>query len=112
VILLLAILLAVFALSPPWSIIVLAVGCVLEVVEITVLRQWSKRMGRRMKVTTGAEAMVGRVAEVTEECRPRGAVRVNGELWEARCEAGAARGDNVVVDEVEGLMLVVSPKTD
>ena len=35
---------------------------------------------------------------------------LNGELWEARCAAGAARGDEVVVDEVDGLTLVVSPK--
>lgn len=111
-ILLLAILLAVLVLDPPASIVVLVVGCVLEVVEITVLRQWSKRMGRRAKPTTGAEAMVGKLAEVAEECRPRGMVRVNGELWEARCEAGAARGDTVVVDAVDGLVLVVSPRTD
>jgi membrane protein implicated in regulation of membrane protease activity len=112
VILLLAILLAVLVLDPPASVVVLAVGCVLEVVEITLLRQWSKRMGRRAKPTTGAEAMVGKTAEVAEECRPRGTVRVNGELWEARCEAGASPGDRVVVDEVDGLTLVVSPKAD
>lgn len=111
-ILLLAILLAVLVLEPPASVVVLVVGCVLEVVEIGVLRQWSKRMGRRSKPTTGAEAMVGKLAEVVEECRPRGTVHVNGELWEARCEAGAARGDRVVVEAVDGLTLVVSPRTD
>jgi membrane protein implicated in regulation of membrane protease activity len=112
VILLVAILLAVFVLSPPWSIVVVIAACVLEVGEIAVLRRWSKRIGRRTQATTGSEAMLGMVAEVTEECRPAGMVRLGGELWEARCEAGAARGDRVVVDAVDGLTLVVSPKPD
>lgn len=108
-VLLLAILLVVFLLAPPWSIIVLVVGLVLEVVEIFFLRRWSKRIDRKTKVTTGAEAMVGQTAEVVEECRPLGTVRIGSELWEARCEAGAAPGDQVTVERVEELTLVVKP---
>ena len=110
-ILIIAILLAVFLVPSPWSIVVLVVACVLEAGEIAVLRRWSKRIGRRTKDTTGAEALVGKVAEVTAECRPAGMVRLDGELWEARCEAGASRGDSVVVERLDGLTLVVSPKT-
>ena len=101
-ILIIAILLAVFLVPSPWSIVVLVVACVLEVGAIAVLP----------KDTTGAEALVGKVAEVTAECRPAGMVRLDGELWEARCEAGASRGDSVVVERLDGLTLVVSPKTD
>jgi membrane protein implicated in regulation of membrane protease activity len=36
-------------------------------------------------------------------------VRLDGELWEARCDQGAARGDSVVVERLDGLTLVVSP---
>ncbi|HEY7603420.1 MAG TPA: NfeD family protein [Gaiellaceae bacterium] len=108
-ILIIAILLAVFLLPSPWSIVVLVVACVLEIGEIAILRHWSKRIGRRTKATTGAEAMVGKVAEVTQECRPSGMVRLDGELWEARCAAGASRGDRVTVEWVDGLTLVVSP---
>jgi membrane protein implicated in regulation of membrane protease activity len=85
---------------------------VLEVGEIAVLRNWSKRIGRRTEATTGAEALVGKVAEVTQDCRPTGMVRLEGELWEARCEEGASRGDAVVVERLDGLTLVVSPKFD
>jgi membrane protein implicated in regulation of membrane protease activity len=109
VILIIAILLAIFVLPSPWSIVVLVVGCVLEVGEIAVLRNWSKRIGRRTTATTGAEALVGKVAEVTQDCRPTGMVRLDGELWEARCEAGAARGDSVVVERLDELTLVVAP---
>jgi membrane protein implicated in regulation of membrane protease activity len=112
VILIIAILLAIFLVPSPWSIVVLVMACVLEVGEIAVLRHWSKRIGRRTKATTGAEAMEGKVAEVTQDCRPTGMVRLDGELWEARCEAGASRGDSVVVERLDGLTLVVSPTTE
>lgn len=111
-ILIIAILLAIFLVPSPWSIVVLVVACILEVGEITLLRRWSKRIGRRTKATTGAEAMTGKVAEVTDDCRPVGMVRLDGELWEARCEAGASRGDSVVVERLDGLTLVVSPATE
>jgi membrane protein implicated in regulation of membrane protease activity len=109
-ILILAILVAVLFLESPWSIVVLVVGCILEVGEIAVLRRWSKRIDRRTAKTTGSEAMIGQPAEVVEECQPVGTVRVNGELWAARCPEGAARGDTVRVKGVDGLTLVVSPR--
>jgi membrane protein implicated in regulation of membrane protease activity len=56
------------------------------------------------------EALVGRIAEVVEPCRPRGTVKLDGELWEAVCEAGADRGEEVVVRAVERLRLVVAPR--
>ena len=41
---------------------------------------------------------------------PVGTVRVNGELWAARCAEGAASGETVRVNGVDGLTLVVSPR--
>ena len=55
------------------------------------------------------QTLVGRTATVTQACRPRGQVRVGGELWEARCDAGADPGDSVSVIAVERLTLVVEP---
>jgi membrane protein implicated in regulation of membrane protease activity len=109
-ILILAIVVAVLFLDSPWSIVVIVVGCLLEVGEIAFLRRWSKRIGKRTTATTGPEAMIGREAEVVEECRPVGTVRVNGELWAARCSEGAQRGDTVRVNGVDGLTLVVTPR--
>ena len=42
-------------------------------------------------------------------CRPTGQVRLNGELWEATCEAGADVGDETVVRAIDGLALIVDP---
>jgi membrane-bound serine protease (ClpP class) len=109
VILLLLILLVVFAsVAPPWSIVLILLACLLEAVEIVLLRRWSKRLDRRTKRTTGAEAMIGQPAEVMEACRPNGTVQLRGELWEARCEEGAETGETVRVESVEGLTLVVA----
>jgi membrane-bound serine protease (ClpP class) len=57
----------------------------------------------------GAEAFVGREAEVLAPCRPWGRVRLDGEDWAARCAAGADAGARVRVVEVERLTLVVEP---
>ena len=109
-ILLIAILLVAFVVGWPWGVVVLAVGCILEAGEVVFLRRWSKRIGRRTKATTGPEAMIGQQAEVVQECRPAGTVRINGELWEARCDAGAGAGQTVDVKRVDGLTLVVAPR--
>jgi len=50
------------------------------------------------------------VGVATSRCRPRGRVRVRGEIWQAVCDDGADRGDPVVVEGVSGLTLQVRPK--
>jgi membrane-bound serine protease (ClpP class) len=109
VVLLLAVLLVVFAPVPsPWNVVIIGVACVLEVVEIVVLRRWSRRLDRRTKKTTGPEALIGAPARVIQACRPDGMVHVHGELWEAHCDSGADIGDTVRVKSLDGLRLVVA----
>jgi membrane protein implicated in regulation of membrane protease activity len=108
VILVVTILVVVLAGVPsPWNAILIVAACPLEVVEVVVLRRWSKRIDRRTRPTTGAAAMIGDTAEVVEACRPKGLVQLNGELWQARCDAGADPGDTVEVEAIDGLVLVV-----
>lgn len=104
-ILLLSLLLGVFVLEEPWNWVVVAVGATLEIAETGLFVWWSKRR----KAAVGTETLVGRRAVVSVDCRPHGQVRVAGEIWQARCDAGADVGDAVVVREVRGLMLVVEP---
>lgn len=104
-ILLLAIVLAVFVLASPWGVV--AVGAAL-VVEAGEAWFWWWLTSRR-RPAVGAEAMLGQTATVVVPCRPLGQARIHGELWQARCEAGADAGDRVRVDGIEGLTLVVTP---
>ena len=108
-ILLLAILLAAFALSSPWTIVVIVIGCILEFFEIRFLLAWSRRLDRRTKPSTGEEGMIGKTAQVVDPCSPRGTVRYAGELWEAESDGVTRAGDSVRIDAVEGLVLRVSP---
>ena len=103
-----AILLAVFVLPRSWGIVAVAGAIVLEVAEAGFW--W--RLSRRRKPQVGLEAMVGLRAVVASACRPRGRVRVRGELWQARCDAGADAGEAVIVRAVDtdGLSLVVEPE--
>jgi membrane-bound serine protease (ClpP class) len=60
-------------------------------------------------VATGADLLIGTTATVIGECRPKGQVRVRGEIWEARCAEGASAGDVVVIRGRDGLVLTVEP---
>jgi membrane protein implicated in regulation of membrane protease activity len=95
----------------PWAFVLLALAVVAEVVEIILLRKWAKHLNEQHRSRSPEEQLVGLIAEVVTPCRPRGQVRVRGELWDARCEAGAGEGDAVQVERVESLTLFVSPTT-
>jgi membrane protein implicated in regulation of membrane protease activity len=107
VVLTVAIILFLF-LPHPADLVVLGLGVIGEVGEIV----WGRRLAKRWRPKTGPEAMIGTVAEVVEPCRPVGQVRVHGELWEARCAAGAEVGASVWITALEGLTLTVSPTPD
>ncbi len=98
-----AILLAVFVLPFGWGIAVVAGAAALEVAEIF-FWVW---LSKRYSIQVGAETLVGARAVVVTPCRPTGQVRVQGELWQARCREGADAGETVQVLELDGLTLVV-----
>ncbi len=98
-----AVLLAIFVLDSPWGAV--AVGLA-GVVELSQTAFWIRR-SKRKRVQVGAEAMIGARAEVVSTCRPSGQVRIEGELWQARCPGGADPGEHVRVLALEGLTLLV-----
>jgi membrane protein implicated in regulation of membrane protease activity len=91
-----------------WAIALLAGTGALETSQ-TLFWLW---YSQRRAVQVGAETLIGRVVEVAEECRPYGLVRFQGELWRARCEAGAARGERVRITGRDGLTLEVVHEPD
>jgi membrane protein implicated in regulation of membrane protease activity len=94
--LLLAILAAVFLLPSPWSYIAVVAAAVFELAEAGFFVWYS----RRRRATTGAEALPGSIGTVVEACRPLGLIRVDGELWRARCDEGADPRETVVVESL------------
>lgn len=98
-----ALLLALFVLDEPWDAIVVVGALVLELGELAFWFWYTRRRGAQV----GAETLIGREAVVVTPCRPGGQVRLDGEIWEARCSAGANAGERVRVVAREGLTLEV-----
>ena len=94
-----------FFLPRPWNFLIVLGGLLIETVELT----WGLRLAKRWRAQTGAEAMIGETATVVAACRPLGQVRIAGELWAARCEAGAEVGETVRITGLEQLTLTVVP---
>ena len=90
-------------LEEPWDALVVVGALVLEVGEIFFWFWYSKRR----RIQAGAETLIGDVGVVVTACRPVGHIRLQGELWEAMCAAGADPGDRVRVVGREGLRLEV-----
>ena len=94
-----------FLLPSPWNLIGFLVAIPLWFVE---LLAWNRTVKHRRRVV-GAQTLIDKDATVTEPCRPKGQVRLEGEIWEARCDAGADPGDTVRVVGRDDLTLVVEP---
>jgi membrane protein implicated in regulation of membrane protease activity len=98
-----AVILAVFVVPSPWGLVLVGLAAVIEIGE-TFFWIW---LSQRHRIKMGAETLLGAAAEVVTPCRPDGQVRIQGELWRARCESGADAGDTVRVVERNGLTLLV-----
>ncbi len=61
----------------------------------------------RLKITTGAEGLVGQTGVVTKALEPEGSVQVHGELWNAVGDENIGEGEAVVVQQVDGLKVKV-----
>jgi membrane protein implicated in regulation of membrane protease activity len=68
---------------------------------------WYAILAMRRPVETGAEGIIGAIAEVVESCGTRLVVRIGSELWNARSLATLQEGDHVQVVAVERLILTV-----
>lgn len=100
-----ALVLAVLVLPSPWGIVAVVGAIVLDLTEIGVGLWWN----RRRKARVGVETLVGVIGVAVGELRPAGQVKVNGEIWNARCDDGCDAGAAVVVRAIDGLTLSVGP---
>ena len=100
---------AIILLPDPWRWLVVGVAVAVEIAE-TAFWIWLSKRGRPQ---VGAETLVGRTATVVVACEPEGHVRVAGELWRARCDAGASPEELVTVREFQqSLLLIVERHSD
>ena len=107
----------------------LAIGClaamaaaladvvVAYILLIPVLNRWQEKARRRNrnKSRTGMDALLGRVATVTNEIRPGklGRARIDGDCWQVRVPGGndiIRDGEEVVVTGYDSIILDVERK--
>ncbi len=103
---LLAVVLALTVLPSPWGWIAVVAAAAIDVVETVILLRWS----RRRRATVGAETLIGRRAVVVTALTPRGQVKLDGEVWEARAGTELEPGSEVVVTGLDGLVLNVEQR--
>lgn len=74
---------------------------------------WLVIKGQSRKVTTGPEALVGRIGRVIREIRPGhpGKVACHGEIWDATAAGTLPQESLVVVRRIAGRILEVEPST-
>lgn len=101
-------LIAIFLVPDPWTVPVIVGAAVLEITETLGTWWWSRRGAPKV----GPETLIGATGRVVDPCRPVGQVRVKGEVWGARCDAGADRDDLVRVTGRDGLTLLVEPMSE
>jgi membrane protein implicated in regulation of membrane protease activity len=100
-----AVVLALTVLPAPWGVVAVVGAFVVDAAETAFFVRWSKRR----RATVGVETLVGRTAVVVRGLTPRGQVKLDGEVWEARGPAGVLPGEEVLVIAVDGLVLEVEP---
>ena len=63
---------------------------------------------RRRSKLTGPEAMIGKIGVAISDLKPKGEVRVAGEIWRAESLSGeVAKGEQVSVKALKGLVVMV-----
>jgi membrane-bound ClpP family serine protease len=101
-----AIIVALVVAPARWGLLLIGGAIVWEIAE----KVFWVRYTKRIPISVGREAMIGLPVTVITPCRPDGRVQLLGERWKARCVAGANVGDTVVIDAVDQITLVVSPR--
>jgi membrane-bound serine protease (ClpP class) len=87
----------------PWNLIVIVVAGVLE----ASFWLFGLRYSRRRRAQVGVQTLIGATGEAITALAPKGQVKIDGTIWEARAPAGARAGDEVVVRSIDGLTLEV-----
>jgi membrane protein implicated in regulation of membrane protease activity len=110
-----ALVIAILFMSPPWSVVIVIVAAIIDIAETGGFYWWSRRKRRLTLVAVGVETIVGRTGVALgrldpDAASPAGQVRIEGEIWGARSAEPIEPGAPVVVSAVNGLVLDVEPK--
>jgi membrane-bound serine protease (ClpP class) len=90
----------------PWP---LALALYIPIAGVSLLGYWKALQAQRRPPVVGERAMIGERAEVINSKSEEIEVRYRGETWRAVSSQAVQRGQEVVIEGIEGLTLRVEP---
>lgn len=104
--------------DPAWQIALTGlVSIIAYFALVPLLKKWQRRneSATRHEARTGMDALLGRRGTVTSEIKPgeMGRIRIDGDNWQAKAPGAARvinRGETVVVDDYDSIILTVQPE--
>ncbi len=91
-----------------------AIFVVLGIVLLLTTRKFLEKLIKPKEVKTNLDRVVGMEAIVTEDIKKHaiGEVKVDGKKWSAESKENLKVGDEVIVEEINGVKLIVRKKED
>ncbi len=108
---LLSLILSFFPISELWQFgVFVVVGVILMITTKPILQKWITPK----KVKTNIDRVIGMTGVVTEEIKKNtiGEVRVDGKRWSAISTQKIAVGEEVIIDEIDGVKLKVHKRIE
>jgi membrane protein implicated in regulation of membrane protease activity len=103
VIVIVVLIFALIFLPAPWAEVMIGIAAIVEVS----LWIFGVRYSRGRRAQVGVQTMIGSLGEAITALTPRGQVKVEGEIWEAKAADAVRAGDTVRIKGVHGLTLDV-----
>jgi membrane-bound serine protease (ClpP class) len=90
----------------PWP---YALALYIPIASVSLLGYWKALQAQRQPPAIGTTTMIGGRAEVISSKSEETEVRYRGETWRAVSSQTLQRGQEVIIEDVEGLTLRVAP---
>ena len=87
----------------------LIIFCAVSLASILLIRPLFKKYVAKQKTETNVDSLIGTKAIVIEDIKENsmGKVKTEGEIWLAISKENIAKGENVVIESIDGTKLVV-----
>ena len=87
----------------------LIIFCAVSLASILLIRPLFKKYVAKQKTQTNVDSLIGTKAIVIEDIKENsmGKVKTEGEIWLAISKENIAKGENVIIESIDGTKLVV-----
>jgi membrane-bound serine protease (ClpP class) len=96
----------------PWIEVVgdMAKGVAIGIFVVFSISMVLARRAMKKPVSVGKETIIGQIGFAATDIKPDGMVKVKGELWRATSTEHIEKGEEIVVKDLKGLVLVIEKR--